>query len=92
LEYITKHKRADWKIYHSTDFKLDGGSEFPEWFKKLILIGSRQKNEDSDVLRSALEAVRNEGLDSVKEKNKPTATEKDATQSETNAESEEETA
>jgi len=92
LEYITKHKRADWKIYYATDFKLDGGSEFPEWLKNLTSVASRQKKEDSDVLRSALEVIRNEGLDTVNGKNKPNATEIDAAQSKLVVADKEETA
>jgi CRISPR-associated protein Csc2 len=91
-EYITKHKRADWKIYHTDDFKLDGGSEFPEWIKNLISVASRQKKEDSDTLRSALGTIRKEGLDTVQEKNKPDATENDAAQSKLVVADEEETA
>jgi hypothetical protein len=81
LEYITEHKKADWNIYHSKDFKLDGGVEFPEWMINLASVASRQKKEDSDVLRSALEAIRKEGLDTVTEKSKPDASENDAAQS-----------
>lgn len=91
-EYITEHKRADWKIYYTTDFKLDGGIEFPEWLKNLTSVASRQKKEDDDMLRSALETIRKEGLDAVDGKNKPNASENNAAQSKLDEADEEVTA
>ena len=87
-KYIAVHKRADWQIYHATGFKLDSGGPFPEWLKKLISIASRKEKEDSDVLKSALETLRKEGLDTVK-KNEPNATESNATQRKQTVENEE---
>jgi CRISPR-associated protein Csc2 len=91
-EYINTHKRADWKIYYAEEFKLDGGIEFPEWMKNLISIASRQKKEDLDILRSALETIRNEGLDAVEKKGKPDTTVNDAAQSKLDVVDEEKTA
>ena len=91
-EYINQHKRADWKIYYATDFKLDGGIEFPEWLKNLTSVASRQKMEDDDLLRSALETIRKEGLDTVKEKNKSSVPENNSAQSKLDETNEEEAA
>lgn len=91
-EYINTHKRADWKIYYAEEFKLDGGIEFPEWMKNLISIASRQKKEDLDILRSALETIRNQGLDAVEKKGKPDTTVNDAAQSKLDVVDEEKTA
>jgi len=68
--YIGKHKKADWKIYHAKDFKIDGGIEYPIWLTSLIDTGNRLKKEDSDVLKSALVILRNEGLESIKKTQK----------------------
>lgn len=70
-DYITKHKRSDWKIYYSENFKPKDGEVFPEWFKNLISVGSRQNSENSDVLKDALIALRKEGMVSVNEKREP---------------------
>lgn len=64
-EYINKHKRADWSIYHAHDFKLDGGVEIPEWLFNLLRVGNRLKKEDSEILISALELLRTQGLGTV---------------------------
>ena len=68
--YITKHKRADWKIYHANGFELDGAIEYPVWLTNLINTGTRLKDEDSSVLKTALAILRNEGLESVKKTGK----------------------
>ena len=68
--YIGKHKRADWKIYHTKNFEMGGGVEYPVWLTNLIDTGTRLKEEDSAILKSALEILRNEGLESVKKTEK----------------------
>jgi CRISPR-associated protein Csc2 len=80
-KYINEHKKVDWKIYHAVDFKLDGGIDFPEWIANIISVANRKKKEDLDILRSALETIRKEGLATVEEKDKPDTTVSDATQS-----------
>jgi len=64
-EYITKHKRADWQIFHASDFKLDDENEFPEWLSNLINVGNQLKDEDSGVLKDALGTLREQGLKAV---------------------------
>ncbi|SNQ62358.1 type I-D CRISPR-associated protein Cas7/Csc2 [Candidatus Methanoperedens nitratireducens] len=66
--YIEEHKRADWKIYHAKDFKLDEGSEFPQWILDSIEVGSRLKKEQSLVLKNVLEILRAQGLEIVNKK------------------------
>lgn len=66
--YIIKHKRSDWQIYHASDFKLNDGNEFPEWLSNLIKVGSRLKEEDSVVLKDVLVTLREQGLSTVNEK------------------------
>lgn len=66
--YIDNHKRADWKIYHATDFKLDNGNEFPKWILDSIEVGSRLQKEHSFVLKNVLEILRRQGLDIVNKK------------------------
>lgn len=68
--YIGKHKRSDWKIYHTKNLKIDGRVEFTAWLMNLIDTGSRLKEEDSAILKSALEILRNDGLESVKKTEK----------------------
>lgn len=68
--YIGKHKRADWKIYHNKSFKIDGGIQYPVWLTNLIDTGNRLKEDDSTILKSALEILRSEGLESVKKTEK----------------------
>jgi CRISPR-associated protein Csc2 len=79
--YISKHKRADWQIYHKNDFEINGGAEFPAWLINLIDTGTRLKAEDSAILKSALEILRNEGLESVRKTEKRTENKNSSTQS-----------
>ena len=67
-EYINNHKRADWRIYHANDFKLDGGIEFPAWISDLLKVGNRLETEASGILKSALELLRTQGLDTIETK------------------------
>lgn len=68
--YIGKHKRADWKIYHTENFEISCGEKNPTWLTNLIDTGTRLKEENSAILKSALEILRNEGLESVKKTEK----------------------
>ena len=68
-EYVTKHKRSDWQIFYASDFKPNGGNEFPEWLSNLIKVGSRLEAEGSAVLTDALVTLRKQGLDTVNKKN-----------------------
>jgi len=78
LDYITKHKRADWKIYHSKNFTPKKDEKFPEWFKEfpdwfedLISVGSRKEIGDINTLKDALIALREEGKASVERNREP---------------------
>jgi CRISPR-associated protein Csc2 len=68
--YLGEHKRADWEIYHTKDFEISGGVEYPTWLTNLVNTGTRLKGEDSAIMKSALEILRNEGLESVKKTEK----------------------
>lgn len=67
-EYIKEHKRADWSIYHAHDFKLNGGIKFPEWLSNLLRVGNRLEKDDSEILKTALELLRTQGLGTVEKK------------------------
>ncbi|HRW99835.1 MAG TPA: type I-D CRISPR-associated protein Cas7/Csc2 [Cyclobacteriaceae bacterium] len=67
-DYIKEHKRADWILYYANDFELDVGSEFPKWLKNLIDTGCCKDENDSTVIKSALEIIRKQGLEAVGKK------------------------
>jgi CRISPR-associated protein Csc2 len=74
--YVNAHKKSDWQIYWSSNFFLENPDKYPEWLLNLINVGERKSQSDLELLASALEIIRKQGLDVV-EKNEFLLKEKD---------------